>query len=229
MLIDTSPSSAAPAAPLPPSYGLGLNFGNAPEIDEGLFIGREDELDQLYERLSPSEERQNVVGISGLGGMGKTQLSLHFARRHHQRYSAVIWLNASNEITLKAGYVSLAQRIRLYNRQSETGQGEVIEQIEEEQAIQLVRQWLSQAKNKTWLLMLDNYDDPRLPGISSSTGYDIRTYFPYSTQGSILITTRSSRISFANPVRLNKFKDLEQSLAVLARRSGEQTQGGKYI
>lgn len=170
-----------------------------------------------------------MVAISGLGGMGKTQLSLHFARQHHQRYSAVIWLNASSEVTLKAAYVSLAQRIRRHNRQHEVGQSEVIEQVNEEQAIQLVRQWLSQAENKTWLLIFDNYDDPRLPGIRSSTGYNIRTFFPDSTQGSILITTRSSRIIFAKPVRLNKFDDLNQSLAVLARRSGRQTQGGKYI
>ena len=68
--------------------------------------------------------------------------------------------------------------------------------------------------------MFDNYDDPQLPGIRSSTDYDIRTFFPYSTQGSVLITTRSARIAFARPMRLNKFDDLDQSLAVLARRSG---------
>ncbi|KAI4227193.1 MAG: hypothetical protein L6R40_008222 [Gallowayella cf. fulva] len=194
------------------------------KIDEQLFIGREDELVHLHEWLSPSTERQNVVAISGLGGMGKTQLSLHFARQYHRRYSAVIWLNASSEVTLRAAYMSLAQRIRCHNKQREAGQSEVAEQLKEEQAIQLVRQWLSQAENKTWLLIFDNYDDPRLPGIRSSTGYDIRTFFPYSTQGSILITTRSSRITFARSVRLNKFNDLNQSLAVLARRSGRQIQ-----
>ncbi|KAI4265147.1 MAG: hypothetical protein L6R38_009625 [Xanthoria sp. 2 TBL-2021] len=192
------------------------------KIDEQLFVGREDELAHLHEWLSPSTERQNVVAISGLGGMGKTQLSLHFARQHHQRYSAVIWLNASSEVTLKAVYMSLAQRIRCHNKQREAGQSEVTEQLQEEQAIQLVRQWLSQAENKTWLLIFDNYDDPRLPGIPSSTGYDIRTFFPYSTQGSILITTRSSRITFAKPVRLNKFDNLNLSLAVLTKRSGRQ-------
>ncbi|KAL8763810.1 MAG: hypothetical protein Q9194_007254, partial [Teloschistes cf. exilis] len=191
-------------------------------IDEQLFIGREDELAHLHKWLSPSTERQNVVAISGLGGMGKTQLGLHFARQHHQRYSAVIWLNASSEVTLKVAYVSLAQRIRRHNKQREAGQSEVIEQLKEEQAIQLVRQWLSQAENKTWLLIFDNYDDPRLPGIRSSTGYDIRPFFPYSTQGSILITTRYSRITFAKSVHLDKFDDLDLSLAVLTRRPGRQ-------
>ncbi|KAI4166439.1 MAG: hypothetical protein LQ343_008052 [Gyalolechia ehrenbergii] len=197
---------------------------HAPQIKEELFVGREDELARLHKWLSPSTEQQNVVAISGLGGMGKTKLGLHFARQHHQRYSAVIWLNASSEVTLKAAYVSLAQRIRRHNKQSELGQGNG-EEMNEEQAIRLVQQWLSQAKNKTWLLIFDNYDDPRLPGIrSSSTGYDIRTFFPDATQGSILITTRSSRITFANSVRLKKFDDLNQSLTVLTRRSGRQAQ-----
>ncbi|KAL8980508.1 MAG: hypothetical protein Q9177_005861 [Variospora cf. flavescens] len=218
----------APARPLPPSYQLGLNLEDAPQIDEQLFIGREDELARLHECLSPSTERQNMVAVSGLGGIGKTQLSLHFARQHHQRYSAVIWLNASSEVALKAAYMSLAQRIRRHNEQREAGQSEVIEQLKEEQAVHLVRQWLSQAENKTWLFIFDNYDDPRLPGVRSSTGYDIRTFFPYSTQGSILITTRSSRITFAKSVRLNKLDNLNQSLALLTKRSGRRAHEDVY-
>ena len=126
-----------------------MNLGDAPQIDEQLFIGREDELADLHKWLSPSIERQNVMAISGLEGMDKTQLSLHFARQHHQRYSAVIWLNASSEASLNAGYVFLAQRIRRHDKQQDVGQSEVREQLKEEKAIQLVRQWLSQAENKT--------------------------------------------------------------------------------
>ena len=90
-----------------------------------------------------------MVAISGLGVMGKTQLSLHFARQYHQRYSAVIWLNAGNEITLKAGYAALAPQIRRHDRQHEDKQDEGMERMDEELAVQLSRQWLSQAKNKT--------------------------------------------------------------------------------
>ncbi|MCJ1281900.1 hypothetical protein MMC26_001223 [Xylographa opegraphella] len=39
----------APAPLLPPSYRLGLNLENAPQIDEQFFIGRKDELAHLYE------------------------------------------------------------------------------------------------------------------------------------------------------------------------------------
>jgi AAA ATPase domain len=208
----------------PPSYKLGLNLDGAPQIDGRLFVGREQELAQIQEWLSPVNPTQNVVAISGLGGMGKTQLSLHFAKRCHPSYSAVIWLNANDETALKAAYVALARQFH-----GEDGQGEAVGKIDEEQAVRTVRQWLSRPENKTWLVVYDNYDDPQLPGLRSSTGYDIRTYFPYSTQGSILITTRSARLTFAKQVRLKKFDDLDQSLAILATRSSRETQGGKYL
>lgn len=66
--------------------------------------------------------------------------------------------------------------------------------------------------------MFDNYDDPQLP--------DIRIFFSYFPQESILITIRFSRITFAKPMRLNKFDDLNQSLTILTRRWGRQAQEG---
>ena len=84
--------------------------------------------------------------------------------------------------------------IQRHNKQREAEQSEVIKQLKKEQAIQLIRQWLSETENKTWLLMFDNYDDSQFFGIRSSTDYDIRTFFFYFTQGSILITIRFFRM-----------------------------------
>lgn len=69
---------------------------------------------------------------------------------------------------------------------------------DEKLKIDKVRRWLSKTGNDRWLLIFDSYDDPSLPGIGSSTGYDVRTYFPYRAQGSILMTTRSPGLLFAN-------------------------------
>jgi CO dehydrogenase nickel-insertion accessory protein CooC1 len=52
-----------------------------------------------------------VVAICGLGGMGKTQLSIHFARRFVETYSSIFWLNAQNENTLERGLVELAAQV----------------------------------------------------------------------------------------------------------------------
>ena len=98
---------------------------------------------------------------------------------------------------------------------------------EEERMVRRAREWLSQRDNGGWLLVYDNYDDPRLPGIQSSTGYDIRDFFPHRAQGSILITTRSPRITFAKQLRLQKLDNVDQSLAILATRSGRRINEGE--
>ena len=98
---------------------------------------------------------------------------------------------------------------------------------DEKLKVESVRRWLSEPGNDQWLVIFDNYDDPRLPGMRSPTGYDIRKYFPQRAQGSILITTRSPRLSFAKQLRLGKLKDMEQSLAVLAAWTGRVLDEGK--
>ena len=74
----------------------------------------------------------------------------------------------------------------------------------EEQLVKKARQWLSQQGNDKWLIVYDNYDNPRLQGIDSATGYDIRAYFPDREQGSILIKTRSPQLTFAKQFRIKK-------------------------
>jgi hypothetical protein len=201
---------------------LGLRLGNAPRINEDDFVGRDRELEQLRAWLAPRPKRQNVVALCGLGGMGKTQLSIHFARRFSDTYSSLFWLNAKDENTLKAGLVALAEQVT-EDHVSPT----VTDPHKEEWMVRQARQWLSQPDNGRWLVMYDNYDDPRLPGIDSSTGYDIRNFFPQRVHGSILITTRSPRLTFAKQLRLGKLDDMDQSLTILATRSGRKVKEGE--
>ena len=72
-----------------PNYNLGLRLGSAPRIDDEDFVGREAELEQLRKWLAPRPKCQNVVALYGLGGIGKTQLSVHFARRSIDTYTSI--------------------------------------------------------------------------------------------------------------------------------------------
>ena len=204
------------------NYDLGLRLGNAPQINEDDFVGRDRELEQLRTWLAPRPKRQNVVALCGLGGMGKSQLSIHFARRFADTYSSLFWLNAKDESTLKAGLAALAAQVT-EDRVPPTVTG----LHKEEWMVQQARQWLSRPGNDRWLVVYDNYDDPRLPGIDSSTGYDIRNFFPQRVHGSILITTRSPRLTFAKNLRLGKLDDINQSLTILATRSGRKVKEGE--
>jgi ATP/maltotriose-dependent transcriptional regulator MalT len=206
------------------SYDFGLRLNDAPQIDEDVFIGRDRELEQLRTWLTPRPKRQNVVALCGLGGMGKTQLSIQFARKFVDTYSSVFWLNGKDKDTLKASLAALAaQVVENYTPPS------VNDAQEQERMAQQVRQWLSRPDNDRWLVLYDNYDDPRLPGMDTSTGYDIRHFFPHRAHGSILITTRSPRLTYAKQLRLNKIDNVDQSLSILAARSGREINGGEEM
>jgi hypothetical protein len=205
-----------------PNYNLGLRLGSAPRIDDEDFVGREAELEQLRKWLAPRPKCQNVVALYGLGGMGKTQLSIHFARSSIDTYTSIFWLNAQDEGTLKVGLAGLAAQVM-----GEQKCGSVHDSHEEEQMVQQVRQWFSRPDNDGWLVLYDNYDNPLVPGMTSTTSYDIRDYFPYRGHGSILITTRSPRLVFAKQLAVKKLDDLDQSLSILATRSGREVIGGE--
>ena len=143
-------------------------------------------------------------------------------KRFGETYSSIFWLNAKGESTLKAELAALAAQV-IENHMSSSR----FDPHEEGRMVQQARQWLSRPDNNKWLVVYDNYDDPRLPGINSSTGYDLRDFFPHRAHGSILITTRSPRLTYAKQLRLNKFDDVNQSLTILARRSGRATEGGE--
>jgi hypothetical protein len=158
----------------------------------------------------------------GMGGMGKTQLSLAHVRDCADDYSSVFWVNAKDETSLRQSMADLSAVI-FHESAAPAEQSADKEKVK----IDKVRRWLSEPGNDQWLLIFDNYDDPRLPGMDSSTGYDIRAYFPYRAQASILITTRSPRLLFAKQLPLKKLRDIEQSLAILAAGSGRKVDGGK--
>ena len=212
------------ATPVAPSNSYGVCLGRAPQVAADAFIGRTSELQQLRDWLSSKSQPdgQRIISIAGMGGMGKTQLSLAHVRDCADHYSSVFWVNAKDETSLRQSMADLSAIVF-----PESANLVAASMDDEKVKVDKVRRWLSESQNDQWLLIFDNYDDPCLPGMDSSTGYDIRTYFPNRAQGSILITTRSQRLLFAKQLLLKKLEGIEQSLAVLAARSGRAVDGGK--
>jgi tetratricopeptide (TPR) repeat protein len=165
------------------------------------FTGRKSHLEQLRQFLQAngSVALTQPVSISGLGGIGKSQLALEYAYRCFPKvYRAVFWVNAADRRTLRAGYYALAHRLKLPD----------IDKRNPKQCIQAVKQWLVDHTN--WLLIMDNADDLPLA----------RSFFPEGYQGHILLTTRSpfaGKIG-ARQLEIDKMEP-EEGLDFLLRRT----------
>lgn len=184
-------------------------------------MAREDELSKIHQTLQGDGSRRAVV-LHGLGGIGKTQLSIAYAKRHKDDYSAIFWLNIKDEDSVKQSFVKLAKQIsgehplaiRVSNPKANQNLDEVVKSVQS---------WLSLPNNTRWLMIYDNYDNPKLPGKSDPTAVDIRKFLPESYQGSILITTRSSEVRIGRSIQIQKLGNMRDSLEILlnvSRREG---------
>jgi hypothetical protein len=150
------------------------------------FVGRQDELDNLWQYLQPTDSPSRKVAIlHGLGGMGKTQLAIRFARDHRDDFTAIFWLNGKDRDALLQSLSSALNRL--------PGQGcdsEATDDAEVEQRARHMLRWLELDGNSRWLIIFDNVDQDPPFDSAVGNGYDIGKFFPKSDHGSILITSR---------------------------------------
>ncbi len=64
----------------------------------------------------------------------------------------------------------------------------------------------------------------------AAKAFDIRPFFPASSHGAILVTTRSLTVQLGEIVRLGKLQNIRDSLAILASTSHRQDlENGRFI
>lgn len=102
------------------------------------FTGREDLLTQLRDQLSATNATAltQSQAISGLGGIGKTQIALEYAYRYQDEYTYVLWLNAQAPDTLLPEFVTLADVLHLPQPEKD--------EHYQTRLIALVKQWFVQ-------------------------------------------------------------------------------------
>src|SRR5437660_7912393 len=81
-----TPDSHASTPPLP--------IWNVPHRRNPFFTGREEILVHLYEvlRSRKAAALNQAQAISGLGGIGKTQVAVEYAYRYRHHYQAIFWM-----------------------------------------------------------------------------------------------------------------------------------------
>ena len=139
---------------------------NLPFDNRGAFVGREEDLERLH-RLLQGEGQ--VAICTGMGGVGKTELALQYARRHLEDYAGgVCWLFVRGR---EAG-----QQIVEFAR----GRFDGLELPEQVPVLELVRKCYQQWPAGEVLLVLDDVVDWRA----------VREFLPTEERFKVLLTSR---------------------------------------
>jgi transcriptional regulator with XRE-family HTH domain/tetratricopeptide (TPR) repeat protein len=161
------------------------------------FTGRAALLESVRHRLLSSRVVPQVVAITGLGGIGKTQLAVEYAYRYRDEYQAVVWLNADSIETLVASCIDLANSLDLPEKSAQDRQA----------TVNVVQRWLRE--NPGCLIILDNVDNP-------AAVYD---FLMQLGESHILITTRMQAVgAVAQTLELAELNP-EESMLLLLRRA----------
>ncbi len=172
---------------------------NVPYRRNPFFTGREEILAHLYTALRSSKAAAltQTHAISGLGGIGKTQIAVEYAYRYRNHYQAIFWINASTRDALNADFVMLAALLGLP------------EQYEQDQDIvtRAVKRWLT--THTRWLLILDNVDNLEM----------IVDFLPVHGTGDVLLTTRLQALgTVAQSIEVEKMGQ-DEGVTFLLRRT----------
>ncbi|KAK3302619.1 uncharacterized protein B0T15DRAFT_543446 [Chaetomium strumarium] len=174
-------------------FNVKFHTANVPFIH--YFEGREAFLSRLASGLLPelSHGHRKLEIISGLGGIGKTQLAIQFARLNEDRFSAIFFVDANNYESLSHGLLRIHQFLWGGDGSRQTRKTADGVQILDSLMIHEVLDWFCLEGNTRWLLIFDNAD--KQP--SDPEGVDITRFFPPCNAGSILITTRLNPLHIA--------------------------------
>ncbi|KAH8698443.1 putative kinesin [Talaromyces proteolyticus] len=146
-----------------------------------MFIGREDIIMAIKvsfeEKAGKSYKRAALVG---LGGVGKSQIAIEYTYRVRESapQSWVFWIHASSTTKFEKGYRNIATVAKIPGHNDSKAD-----------TLHLVKTWLSDEKNGSWLMVLDNADDTDT-FFNTSDENMLVDYLPHVSHGSILITSR---------------------------------------
>lgn len=144
--LQVQPARAVPPSPtLPGDLPLGSHL---PFWRNKFFTGRVEDLQKLAETLLVDHLPGAVVNqaLSGMGGIGKTQLAVEFAYEYGHRFKGVHWLDLRDPQAFESQIALCGQQMGLPDWP----------QTQPEQVSATLRAWFEQPPR---LLVLDNFED----------------------------------------------------------------------
>lgn len=162
------------------------------------FTGRDSMLERLYSELRSEKAvaLTQTQAISGLGGIGKTQVAIEYAYRYRSHYKAIFWARAETRDVFIADFISMAELLCLPEKNAQ----------DPHHALAAVRNWLHTSAD--WLLILDNVEDFSI----------FKDDIPTGGNGHIILTTRTQATgTLARRINLEQMQPEESTLFLLRR------------
>jgi tetratricopeptide (TPR) repeat protein len=161
------------------------------------FVGRARELEELDEALAGTDSAVITQAISGLGGVGKSQLAARYVQQRADGYDIVAWIRAQDGGI--ADLAALAAKLGL-----------PVEALSPSDRAQLALDWLGDSRQR-WLLVLDNIESAeQLEGLVPRTG-----------SGHVLVTSRDRALRQFGPVLTVEVFDEDTATTYLTERAGK--------
>ncbi|PQE27903.1 hypothetical protein CJF30_00009096 [Rutstroemia sp. NJR-2017a BBW] len=162
-------------------------FSPLPFPRNEFFTGRDDQLQTLEQfLLSPIHRRMTICG---LGGCGKSALTLEAAYRAQAQYARylVLWVPAISQKSFELAYREIGTNLHVPGIANDDAD-----------VMQLVKEALNSDIGRNWLMIVDNADDSGV--LMSGMGRNQRSprlfdYLPHSSSGKILFTSRSRKVA----------------------------------
>ncbi|KAL3474770.1 putative kinesin light chain [Aspergillus californicus] len=180
----------------PSNHRLLIPFARNPH-----FVGRQEEIQRLENLISVPDRAKNLA-ITGLGGIGKTQIALELAYRMRDREPdcSIFWISCTSYEAVEQAFMTIAQMVGL--------QG-----VEPTEVKECLRTYFNQT-NKKWFLVFDNADDMDMWIQGSPTALPLMDIIPRSGNGHVLFTSRNRKLAvrLASPNVLS-VPDVDQQTA----------------
>ena len=147
------------------------------------FLGRHNEVMEL-ERKILSKDRVRKMAITGLGGVGKTQIALELAYRVRDKKPecSIFWIPSTSIEKIEQAYMDIGEHLGLQD-------------VTPADVKLRVKAHLSSEKAGLWLLIIDNADDMNIWVTSDGSSPALKTCLPQSKYGFVLFTTRNRQLA----------------------------------
>lgn len=191
-----------------------IKFNNIRFLPNLFFTGREEYMHTIESLLDSGSTRTQRLFISGMGGVGKSEMARQYVINHRDVYDCIWWIDAQEEQQVVQAFMDLAHR---------RGLSKTCDNVSVDDTIAIVKHWLQEENSGSWLIVFDNV----------ISGEMLKRFFPIEHGGlqrHIIVTTQDERLHRLKDIggegmKLGVFS-IKEAILFLERRTKLQDPSG---